>query len=137
MKTRPPRWRSLKTRVTIMALSVFVLSIWALTFFTSQILRRDLQELVGEQQFSAATIVAAEIEQEIGDRMHALALVARQIKSAHMAKPAALQKLFDANPLLLDLFNGGAFVTDADATTIASIPEELGRGKNQFTTYLL
>ena len=127
MKIRPPRWRSLKTRVTIMALSVFVLSIWALTFFTSQILRRDLQELVGEQQFSAATIVAAEIEQEIGDRMHALALVARQIKSAHMAKPAALQKLFDANPLLLDLFNGGAFVTDADATTIASIPEELGR----------
>ena len=127
MKIRPPRWQSLKTRVTVMALSVFVLSIGALTVLTSHILRKDLQHLVGEQQFSAATIVAAEIEQEVGDRLHALELVARQINPGHMAVPASLQKLFAANPLLEELFNGGAFVTNADATAIASVPAELGR----------
>ena len=127
MKIRQPNWRSLKTRVIIMALAIFVLSILALSFLTSQILRRDLEHLVGEQQFSAATIVAAEIEQEIGDRLRALELVAGQIKPGHMAAPAKLQNLFAVNPLLMSMFNGGAFVTNADATTIASVPEELGR----------
>ena len=127
MKIRPPRWRSLKTRVILMALAVFSLSILVLTLVTSQILRQDLQRLVGEQQFSAATIVAAEIDQEVGDRMHALELVANQINLTHMAAPARLQRLFAANPLLEDLFNGGAFVTNADGTAIASVPEELGR----------
>ena len=127
MKIRPPHWRSLKTRVFVMALTAFVFCIGVLTFLTSQMLRKDMQTLLGEQQFSAATIVAAEIEQEVSHRMRALELVARQIKPVHLATPHKLQALFAANPLLEDLFNGGAFVTNADATTIASVPEELGR----------
>ena len=127
MKNHPRRWRSLKTRVTVMALSVFVLSIWALTYSTSQILRNDLENLVGEQQFSSTTIVAAEVDQEIGDRILALESVARQIQPGHMVAPVKLRSLFAANPLMTSLFNGGIFVTNADATAIASIPEELGR----------
>ncbi|HNV58155.1 MAG TPA: PAS domain S-box protein [Rhodoferax sp.] len=127
MKIQPLRWRSLKTRVILMALAVFVLSVLSLTFLTSQILRKDLEHLVGEQQFSAAAIIAAEIDQEIGDRIHALELVAQQIQPAHMAAPVKLRQLFAANPLLTTLFNGGAFVTNADATAIASVPEAVGR----------
>jgi PAS domain S-box-containing protein len=127
LKIQPLRWRSLKTRVILMALAVFVLSVLSLTFLTSQILRKDLEHLVGEQQFSAAAIIAAEIDQEIGDRIHALELVAQQIQPPHMASPVKLRQLFAANPLLTTLFNGGAFVTNADATAIASIPEAVGR----------
>ena len=36
-------WRSLKTRVTLATLAIFVLSLWALSFYVSRMLRVDMQ----------------------------------------------------------------------------------------------
>ncbi len=65
-------WRSLKTRVTILTLAICLVGIWSLTFYASQMLREDLERLLGEQQFSTATFIAADINQEIDDRLRAL-----------------------------------------------------------------
>ena len=127
MKFRLPRWRSLKTRVTVMALGAFVLSTWSLALFTSNLLRASLQEMVGEQQFSAATMVASEVNQRVVERLHALELIAGEIQPRHMAAPHNLQTLFKENPLLQELFNGGTFVTNLEGTAIASVPVGLAR----------
>jgi PAS domain S-box-containing protein len=50
---------SLKTRVTLFTLAIFLLSIWSLSFYVSQMLREDMQRLSGEQQFSAVSKMAA------------------------------------------------------------------------------
>ncbi len=127
MQFKPTRRRSLQTRVTLMVLAAFVVSLWSLTFLGVRMLRQDLQQLVGEQQFSTAEIVAADIDQEVEERLHALKLVAEQITPSHMAKPARVQALFDGSPLLQELFNAGAFVTGLDGVAVASVPQSVGR----------
>lgn len=117
-----PSWRSLKTRVVVMALSVFVLSIMALAFFADRLLREDMQRLIGNQLFSTVTMVASEIDKELSDRTARLGLVAQQIKPAHMVAPATLQLLLEADPLLQELFSGGTIVLNIDAIAIASVP---------------
>ena len=42
------QWRSLKTKVTVITLAFFVISMWVLTFYTTRILRTDLQRLLGD-----------------------------------------------------------------------------------------
>ncbi|MFZ2307104.1 MAG: histidine kinase dimerization/phosphoacceptor domain -containing protein [Rhodoferax sp.] len=127
MNLRYPHWRSLKTRVTVVALAVFVLGVWSLAFYASRVLHDDLEELLSKQQFSTVTIVSAVINREFVERIDALARVAEKITPAHMAAPHSLQTLFDNQPLLHELFNAGTFVTGVDGTAIASVPASLKR----------
>lgn len=114
--------RSLNTRITFYSLAIFVASLWTLTFYTSAMLREDIQQELGEQQFSTVTLVAEEIDQELNRRFFALERIATQLGATGLQRQASVQDLLASNPLFLDLFNGGAFVTDADGTAIASLP---------------
>jgi PAS domain S-box-containing protein len=114
--------KSLKTRVTLFTLTVFVLSIWALAAFTSRMLHEDLQTLLEKQQLSAATMVAAEVNQELGDRLAALDMVSAGIDMDLLADTSALSRFLEQRPVLSALFNGGVFVTRGDGTAVASIP---------------
>ena len=38
---------SLKTRITLSTLTIFVIGIWMLTFYTSRMLREDIERLLG------------------------------------------------------------------------------------------
>ena len=58
-------WHSLKTRVTFFTLAIFLVSLWLLAFYASRVLHKDMQRLLGVQQFSTATFVASDINQEI------------------------------------------------------------------------
>jgi hypothetical protein len=39
--------RSLKTRITIFTLAIFLLGIWSLAFFASRMLREDMERMLG------------------------------------------------------------------------------------------
>ncbi len=41
-------WRSLKTRVTLFTLAIFLASIWSLAFYASRMLRAEMQRLLGD-----------------------------------------------------------------------------------------
>ncbi|MFZ4439303.1 MAG: hypothetical protein ACOYOS_12810 [Syntrophales bacterium] len=73
---RPPttagaiiRWRSLKTRVTVITLAIFLVGIWSLAFYASYTLQKDMERALGEQQFSKVSIIAAEINGGLDDRI--------------------------------------------------------------------
>jgi len=66
------QWRSLNTRVTLYTLGIFVVGIWAVAFFASRMLREDMQSVLGEQQFSTVSLLAAQVDQELGDRSQIL-----------------------------------------------------------------
>ena len=68
---------SIKTRVTLFSLVIFVLSIWTLSFYASRMLFEDMQRQMGEQQLTTASYIAAEINGELEERVDALNLVAR------------------------------------------------------------
>jgi hypothetical protein len=125
---------SLKTRVTLFTLVIFVAGIWALSIYSSQILREEMQLMLGEQQFSTVSAVAGELNNDLRDRSLSLAAIARQLTPAVMADAAALQGLLDQRPLLPLVFNGGVWVARADGIAVADIPRDAGRIGTDYST---
>ena len=127
MKLKISPWRSLKTRVTFFTLAIFLVGMWSLAFYASRMLREDMQRLLGEQQSSMVSFIAADINREMADRLAVLKAVAGRINPEIMANPAALQALLDERPFLLGLFNAGVVAYRLDATAIAENPVATGR----------
>ncbi len=119
--------RSVKTRVTLFTLIIFVISIWTLTFYISRLLKDDMQRVLGDQQFATVSFIAAQVNDELSNRLAALELVAKLIDAHLMGNPATLQARLEQRPILQSLFNGGIFVTGPDGTAIASLPQSVGR----------
>ena len=121
------QWRLLKTRVTLFTLVIFVLSVWSLAFYISRLLQNDMQRVLGEQQFATVSLIAADVNDELSDRLAALEQIAKQFDAPLMGKPAALQARLEQRPILQILFNGGIFITDLDGTAIADVQLSAGR----------
>ncbi|MBT3065554.1 EAL domain-containing protein [Rhodoferax sp. U11-2br] len=121
------QWRSLKTRVTVLTLLLFVVSIWSLALYASRMLRTDMQQVMGEQQFSTVSAIAREINEHLKNRQQALETIAKGISPKLLAKPSALQAMLQQRPLLQLLFNGGVFVTGLDGVAVADVPHSAGR----------
>ena len=122
MNTKLFQLRSLKTRVTLFTLIIFVLSISALSFYTNRLLYSDMQRLLGEQQFSVVSSVAQTVNDELSNRLRALEAVANEINADLLGDHAALQMHLEQRPLLQIFFNGGVFLTNIAGTTIADVP---------------
>lgn len=121
MKLNIKQW-SLKTRITLFTLAIFVAGIWSLSFYASHMLRVDIEGLLGEQQRSSAAFVAKEINDELEERFQYLQATANSISPAMLRNAAELQTFLEQKKILQIMFNAGAFITRTDGTAIASIP---------------
>ena len=113
---------SLKNRITALMLAVFLLGVWSVTLWATGSLRQDMMRLLGAQQFSAVSIVAAQLDAELDTRLQALVRVAADITPEMMRSPAELQKFLAARTTFQGLFNGGTRIRGGDARTLASVP---------------
>lgn len=127
MKRLASYWHSLKTRVTLLSLAVFLIGIWSLTYYAGRMLRLDMERLLGEQQFSTASLLARSINRELELRLKALQGTADGITEATFADPAALQTFLDERLNLKILFNGGFFAVSPDGIGVADTPRSTGR----------
>ncbi|PKO92235.1 MAG: hypothetical protein CVU15_07630 [Betaproteobacteria bacterium HGW-Betaproteobacteria-1] len=117
---------SLQTRVTVLALAVFTVGIWAFSFYIRQILQEDLLRVAGDQQRSVAGYIAVEINHELSDRLTIMSQIAGGLAPL-MQDTAVLQQTLEDQPAFLHLFNAGIFVTDASGDTLMSLPESAQR----------
>jgi PAS domain S-box-containing protein len=118
---------SLKTRITLFTLIIFLIGFWSLSFYASRMLRDDIQRLQGAQQFSTVSLLAKEMDHEIGDRMRALEAAASAITPATLGNAASVQSFLENSRLLQSLFNGGILVLSADGKAVADVPVSAGR----------
>ncbi len=126
------QWNSLKTRVTLLTLMIFVVSIWSLAFIASEMLRKEMERMQGEQQFTTAITMASEVSHEIKDRFISLNKIADEIKLPLLNDPTALQTFLASRAELLGLFNAGVMSYNADGTVIAESQASAGQlGANQ------
>jgi PAS domain S-box-containing protein len=107
-------WRSLKTRVTLFTLVIFLISIWSLSLYASRMLRQDMQQLLGAQQFSTVSLIASDVNANLDQRLRALELIATRLGPRLQAKAGRYQPLMKEFPLLASLFNGGVFTTPSE-----------------------
>lgn len=113
---------SLKTRVALFTLAIFLISIWSLAFYASRILREDMQKQLGENLFSTATFTAAQINEELDNRFRALGTIAAQVTPAMLGNTVTLRRFLEQKALLTVLFNGGAVAIGRDGIAIANVP---------------
>ena len=118
---------SLKTRITLTTLTIFVFGLWSLSYFASSTLRQDMERQIGAQQTSAASLVAANIEQELQDRLTWLERSAQALGEKRLNNPAALQAFLEDRIASRQFFNGGLLVTDARGTAVGDFPRSAGR----------
>ena len=130
----PERARhSLRRRITLTTLLVFLVSIWALSYYASRMLRVDMELLLADQQSSTTSYVAAELDAALQERIVALETVARSIDRATLAHPAALWQILENRPILQGRFNSGIVAVGLDGTAVADAPVVSGRrGTNYF-----
>ena len=120
-------WRSLKTRITFFTLAIFFLGLWSLAFYASRMLREDMKRLLGEQQFSTVSFMAAEVNQALDSRFKLLEKVAQIVGSTVLGNPASLQTLLEKRPALEAFFSGGYVVYQLDGIALAAVPRSMGR----------
>jgi diguanylate cyclase (GGDEF)-like protein/PAS domain S-box-containing protein len=119
---------SLKARVTLLTLVISMTGIWSLTLFATQRLQADMARMLGEQQLSTASAVAAQVNGAIEDRLRGLEDYAKGRFSPEVIANAGLaQERLETALILRSMFNGGLFLTDATGTAIASLPVSVPR----------
>ncbi|MDD5755205.1 MAG: PAS domain S-box protein [Methylococcales bacterium] len=127
MKLNIFRYPSFKTRVTLFTLVIFVVSIWSLEFYTSRMLREDMQRMLSQQAFSTVSLLAKNINEELAERLEALETIAKKISPDVLNNSAMLQQHIEDHLIFQNLFNAGTFVTGMDGTVIADVSRPPGR----------
>ncbi|MEY4155505.1 MAG: hypothetical protein RJB64_226, partial [Pseudomonadota bacterium] len=120
--------RSLKTRVLLITLLIFVLSSASLALYLSRMMRQDMERLLGEQQFTTVSIVAHQVNDALENRLKGLEnYIVEHITPTVMSDPHALQKHLEDDSIIQGLFNAGLYVADIRGFAIASIPASAQR----------
>jgi hypothetical protein len=73
---------SIKTRVTVFTLVIFLIGIWSLAFYASRMLHQDMQRTLSEQQFSTVSFMAMQANQELDLRLRSIEDIAARISPA-------------------------------------------------------
>lgn len=125
-------WRSITTRLTLFYLLILLSSIWIVSAIGNYYLKQDLQQVSGQQQFSTATMMAAQINQEITSLVKNVEVMAIQLSPELLENPEALHNLLERNTNLQLSFNEGVFVTDEKSEVIASTSKMVPRVDTSF-----
>ena len=91
---------SLKARIVLATLLTIILSYGVMSFVTNDLLKNDTEHLLSEQQFSTASLMASEIDLEIGMRFAALKKAASRIPSLLPGKTKQLQQYLEGRESL-------------------------------------
>ncbi len=113
---------SLKIRITLTTLFVFLLSIWSLSYYASHTLRVDMERLLGEQQYSTVTLLAAQLNREMDERLRGLEVLATNVHPAIMENPTSMQTFLEQHPYNQGLFNDGILAYNSDGIAVATFP---------------
>lgn len=119
--------RSLKTKLTLFTLVLFITGLWSMAYYLSHMLREDMERQLGQQQFSTATLMAATVNREMYYRLDSLQKTAKEINPRLLGNSRSLQAYLGHQPILQDLFNGGVTVLNLQGYVIADAPHMVDR----------
>lgn len=122
--------QSLKTRITLATLTIFLVSLWSLSYYASRMLHQDMENLLGEQQFSTVSVVANAIDEDLEEQIRELEHAAGAMDSAWLKDPAVLQGAMARQIMLQNHFNAGVQVVGRDGVVIAEVPQTGRPGTN-------
>jgi diguanylate cyclase (GGDEF)-like protein len=108
------RQHSLKTRVTLDVLTIFLISIWSLSFYVGIQLQGDLQRQLSKQQFSTVSFLAADADRVLKGHLHSLGRLAGELGGTFLSDSGSLKELLNIRPVLLETFNAGVVAVNVE-----------------------
>jgi len=112
------QWRSLKTRVTLSTLAIFLLGIWSLAFYASRVLRDEMQLLLGEHQVTTTQALASDLSNSVKQRFQALVNLSVEVPPEALGSKPLLQSWVGQRPITRNLFNAGFITFRHDGTVV-------------------
>jgi diguanylate cyclase (GGDEF)-like protein/PAS domain S-box-containing protein len=113
--------------VTLFTLAIFVAGIWLLSFYAGLMLRGDITHQLARQQLATTSLLAAQIDDALDDRLTSLKIVADSLGISSLSETHTIQRLLENRPIFLRGFNAGVYVTLTDGTAVASLPASINR----------
>ena len=120
-------FHSIKTRVTLFTLGIFIIGTWVLSFSINQQLHEGMQKQLADQQTSIAAILATQVNAELRERLTVLEKVAEKIAPISLNDYKRLQETLEDRLVIQRNFNAGAFIVDLNGVAIASVPSSIKR----------
>lgn len=113
---------NIKMRITISVLLLLLASIWGLVYAVSVQLEKDLTRLLFTQQFSVASYIANEIDENIKQRTNTLTGHAATITPQLLADPAKARGFLQERIALNSMFKLGLVLITKDGQGIVDYP---------------
>jgi diguanylate cyclase len=114
---------SLKMRIAVVSVLLFLAGISLITFFATRILHDDMQEMLSNQQLTTVNYIAQDIDAKIALRLESLKRVALNMPEALFRDPAMMQKWLEDRKAIHTLFPIGLIVVPPDGgPTIGEAP---------------
>lgn len=124
--------KSLRARISFAVFSIYILGLVSAFIYLNQTVHNDVKSLIEKQHSSATSIIAADLNIEIKERLYGLEKAADGATKAMLAGPEAIQALIEQSPALQSMFNGGVTAYRLDGTAVADFPLSIHRrGSNQ------
>lgn len=124
---------SLKTKVTVFTLILFLFSVGTLTLQFSTHLRQELEVSLSNQQLSEVTFVAERIDSAVKLRIDSLALIASTITPSKLGHPEQLTAFLAERKAIYKLYPLGVIVIDKHGRGIADFPQAENRAHADFS----
>lgn len=102
---------------------LFIAIIWLLTFYVGQVLRKELEIQVGQQQISGTELLAGQIGEAITQKRMVMTSLGKVLGKHSFQDTGKLQEELDTRPFLKYLFNGGMAVLGRDGEVLANNPQ--------------
>jgi len=118
---------SIKIRVTLLTLAIFIIGIWYLSYYVSIKLQQDMTKQIGEQQLSSTALLANQISNDLLERQTTLEKLAEKIGEIGLDNPTQIQSFLDDRFVIKRDYNAGAYVANFDGATIATVPHTIKR----------
>lgn len=120
-------FESLQNRLVLLAGGAAIISIWLLAALSNNAYESDLEHQILTQQYQTVHILAAEIDQEIRDRMKMLESIASKVTPSILNNPTAAQAFLRDRYHLPAQFPGGHYLVNKDIVMVGSVPESLAK----------
>jgi diguanylate cyclase (GGDEF)-like protein len=122
---------SLKMRIAVVSVLLFLAGISLITFFATRILHDDMQEMLSNQQLTTVNYIAQDIDAKISLRLESLMRVALNMPEALFSDPPAMQQWLEDRKAIHTLFPIGLMVVPPDGgPTIGETPHLENRPKS-------
>lgn len=124
---------SLKSKITLVFLSLVIVLITLIAYFTLTFFENKNKEVIADKQFAMVSALADEFDDKLITTHNLLIQLSTMITPGLVGNPNKANEFLKSRKEALSIFNNGLFLFDASGCLIAETPVKPGRVGKDFS----